>query len=177
MSDIDLNGMSFVAGGKTYQIPFDPPLSSYRETRERVVEMDKECLQALNKSDITVKEFVPPMISAFYAIEFLVIASTFLGYSQRWWFARGAIVERLLGQGFAKFSWTIQPWLITFMLGLHAAEAIYFARNQLWKHSVNVRTPMFWKWIATVFVEGQFAFKRFYDHVEGKRQEKEKQKQ
>lgn len=176
MADIDLNGMTLVASGKSYRIPFDPPLPSYRETRERVVEMDKECLKSLDKSDITVKDFISPATSAFYAIEFLIIASTFLGYSQRWWFARGSIVERTLGPGFASFSWTIQPWLITFMLGLHGAEAIYFARNQLWRHSVNMRTLLFWKWIVTVFVEGQFAFKRFNDHVDMKRREKEKQK-
>lgn len=176
MSDIDLNRMSFVASGQTYRIPFDPPLSSYRETRERVVEMDKTCLQKLGKSDITVKEFVPPTVSVFYAVEFLIIAATFLGYSQRWWFARGGIIERLLGSAFARLSWTIQPWLISFMIALHGAEAVYFARNQLHKHSVNIRTSTFWKWFATVFVEGQFAFKRFQDHVEKKAQDKARQK-
>ena len=176
MTNVDLNGMTFAAGGKTYQIPFNPPLSSYRETRERVVEMDKECLQALDKSDITIMEFIPATVTAFSAITFLVIAATFLGYSQRWWFAKGAIVERLLGSNFAKFSWTIQPWLITFMVSLHGAEVVYFARNQLWKHSVNMRTSLWWKWAATTFIEGQFAFKRFNDHVEKKRLEKEKQK-
>lgn len=176
MSAIDLNGMTVKASGKDYKIPFVPPLSSYRETRERVVELDKSCLESLHKSDITVKHFIPPTISAFYAIEFLIIAATFLGYSQRWWFARGAVVERLLGSAFARFSWIIQPWLITFMILLHGSEAVYFARNQLWRHSVNIRTSVFWKWFVTVFVEGQFAFKRFRDHVEQKRLEKEKQR-
>jgi hypothetical protein len=176
MSAVDLDGMTLRANGKDYRIPFKPQLNSYRETRERVVEMDRESIRNLNKSDITVKEFIPPTISALYAMEFLIVASTFLSYSQRWWFARGSIVERVLGPGFARFSWIIQPWLISFMLALHSAEAVYFARNQLWKHSINIRSPTFWMWVGTVFVEGQFAFKRFHDHVDKTRQEKEKRK-
>ena len=106
----------------------------------------------------------------------MIIASTFLSYSQRWWFAEGAIVERMLGPAFANFSWSIQPWLITFMLGLHASEAVYFVRYHLWKHSVNVRTFLFWQWVGTTFIEGQFAFNRFSNLVEKKREEKQKQK-
>lgn len=176
MADIDLNQMTFLAGGKSYKIPFEPPLSSYRETRERVVEMDRECLSALDKSDITVQTFIPPTVSAFYAIEFLVVTTTFLGYSQRWWFGRGEIVAIIVGEGFARFSWLIQPWLISFMLILHASEAVYFARNRLRRHSVNVRTALWWRWVATTFIEGVFSYQRFDDHVQKRRQEKEKQK-
>jgi len=174
MTDVDLDAMTFTCNGKNYNIPFDPPMKSYREARERAVEMDKQSLAGLKKSDITVKEFVPP--TGLYAIPFLIIAATFLGYSQRWWFAKGAIVERLLGQGFAKFSWTVQPWLISFMLCLHTAEAIYLARNQLRRHSLNPRTLPWWQWVGTTFIEGQFAFKRFKDLVARKREAKEKQK-
>ena len=174
MTNIDLTGMTIACGGTSYPIPFDPPMSSYRDARERVVEMDEKCLEALQKSDITVKEYIPP--TGLYAIEFLIITATFLSYSQRWWFAKGAIVERVLGPAFAKFSWWLQPWLITFMVGLHGSEAVYFARNQLWRHSVNGRTLLFWQWVGSVFVEGQFGFKRFNDHVVKKQEEKQKQK-
>ena len=174
MANIDLSCMTFVCGGKTYQIPLNPPMSSYRDARERAVDMDKECLHALQKSDITVKDFVPP--KGIYALEFLIIATTFLSYSQRWWFARGSIVERILGTGFARFSWTIQPWLITAMVVIHGAELVYFVRNHLRKHSVNVRTLLWWQWLGTTFIEGQFAFRRFNEHVNKKREEKQKQK-
>ena len=112
-------------------------------------------------------------ISLLYAIEFLVIAATFLGYSQRWWFANGAVVEQLLGSGFAKFSWTIQPWLIAGMVGIHGAEAIYFALYKLSTHSVNPRSSVWWLWMLSCFVEGQFAYRRFNDLVKHQR---EKQK-
>ena len=149
-------------------------MSSYRDARERVVQMDKECLQALGKSDITVKEFVPP--TGFYALAFIIIATTFVAYSQRWWFAKGELVERVLGSGFARFSFTIQPWLITGMVGLHGAEMLYFVRNKLRKHSVNPRTALWWQWVGFTFIEGQLAFRRFNDLVNNKRDEKEKQK-
>lgn len=174
MEDIDLNGMAFVCGGKTYRLPFDPPMSTYREARERVVEMDKQCLQALGKSDITIKEFVPP--TSLYLVEFMVIMATFIAYSQRWWFTKGAVVERILGHAFARFSWTIQPWLITFVVGIHVVELAYFIRNHLRRHSVNIRTALWWKWVGTTFIEGQFAYKRFNDLVSRKQEEKVKQK-
>ncbi|KAK3691884.1 hypothetical protein LTR37_018377 [Vermiconidia calcicola] len=174
ITDIDLNGMTFDCSGKTYRIPFDPPMKSYREARERVVEIDKQCLEALVKSDITVKEFVPP--TGLYALEFFIVAATFFSYSQRWWFAEGALVERMLGASFARFSWTIQPWLISGMIALHSAEMVFFIQKYLRKHSVNVRTGIWWEWAATTFIEGVFAFRRFKSLVAKKQEEKQKQK-
>ncbi|KAK3713691.1 hypothetical protein LTR37_008385 [Vermiconidia calcicola] len=174
ITDIDLNGMTFDCSGKTYRIPFDPPMKAYREARERVVEIDKQCLQALGKSDITVKEFVPP--TGLYALVFFIVVATFLSCSQRWWFAEGAIVERILGALFARFSWTIQPWLISGMLVLHSSETVFFARNYLRKHSTNIRTAVWWQWAATTFIEGVFAFTRFKHLVAKRQEEKRKQK-
>lgn len=174
MTHVDLNGITFACGNKTYRIPFEPPLSSYRETRERVVAMDKESLDGLDKSDITIKEVVPP--HGFYALDFLVVAATFVAYSQRWWFGHGQIVERYLGSSFAKFCWVIQPWLISAMLLIHGAEAVWLARSYLSKHSVNIRSAVWWQWVFFGFMEGQFAFWRFHDLVRRKRAEKEKQK-
>lgn len=174
MTDVTLDSMHFECGGKTYEIPLKPPMSSYRDARERAVQMDKESLQGLGRSDITVKEFVPP--TGLYALEFIIIASTFLAYSQRWWFGRGEVVERVLGSGFARFSYSIQPYLISAMASTHAAELVYFIRNKLSRHSVNPRTCAWWLWVGFTFIEGQFAFKRFDDQVSKKRDEKEKQK-
>jgi hypothetical protein len=47
MTDIDLNGIKISYGGKSTLIPFDPPLKSLREARERLVQMDKDALSAL----------------------------------------------------------------------------------------------------------------------------------
>lgn len=174
MCGVDLAGMTLTCRGNDYRVKFDPPMTSYREARDRMVQLDQEAKFGLKTSDITVTEFLPP--TGWYAIPFAIITATFLGYSQRWWFANGEIMERYLGAGFAKFSWTIQPYLIAGMLFIHLAELHYFVRRKLPRHSVNPRQPLFWKWTTTTFIEGQFSFKRFDKLVEKKRVEKTKQK-
>ncbi|KAK5131484.1 hypothetical protein LTR08_000878 [Meristemomyces frigidus] len=174
IADVSLNGLTLACRGRSYRIPLDPPMSSYREARERVVELDKEALAGLGQSDITVKEFLPP--TGLWALPFAVISAAFIGFSQRWWFEQGAIVEQLLGAGFAKFSWIVQPYIIAFMLFMHTSEMAYFMRNKLGKHGVNPRTSLFWKWTATTFVEGYFGFMRFNGLVDQKVAEKAKQK-
>ena len=57
ISDITLEKLTFSCAGKTYVTPFNPPMTSYREARERVVEMDKECVSALGRSDITISQY------------------------------------------------------------------------------------------------------------------------
>lgn len=174
MCGIDLAGMTLTCRGKDYRVKFKPPMTSYHEARYRVIQLDQEAKLGLNESDITVTEFLPP--TGWYAFPFAIIAATFLGYSRRWWFADGEIVERYLGSGFAKFSWAIQPYLIAGMLLIHLAELQYFMRRKLPRHSINPRQSLYWKWAATTFIEGQFAFKRFDKLVEEKREEKAKQK-
>nr|POE83326.1 hypothetical protein CFP56_69332 [Quercus suber] len=174
MNGVDLNGMSFVCQSKLHRVAFTPPLTSYRDVRERVVEMDKICRSALGRSEITVSEFVPP--TGLNRVPFVAVVATFLGYSQRWWFGRGEVVERVLGAGFAAFSWRIQPWLFWGMVVVHSAEAVYFAMGKLRRHSVNSRSAVWWKWVIFTFVEGFFATLRFDRLVKAKRDAKEKQK-
>ena len=173
MTGITLDGMTFSASGKTYRVPFEPPLDSYREARERVVAMDKECLARLGRSDITIDEFIWP--TGIYGLEFAIIAATFLGFSQRWWFEPGRVVEQFLGAGFARFAWTIQPWLILGMALVHGAELVYFIPTRLSKHSVSLRKLVWWQWAVAEFVCGIFCTSRFDALVRRKRGAKEKQ--
>lgn len=173
MTAVDLTGMTLVAGGKAYSIPFEPPLQSYRDARERVVAMDKDCLAALGRSDVTVNEHTWP--TGLHAVGLAVCAATFLGFSQRWWFAADQMVANILGQSFAQFAWTIQPWLITGMFLIHGAELAWFIPARLQKHSVNVRTKEFWLWAASEFIGGLFCSTQFDALVEKKRVAKAKQ--
>nr|OQO28889.1 hypothetical protein B0A51_03216 [Rachicladosporium sp. CCFEE 5018] len=173
LTAVDLNGMTLTASGKTHRIPFDPPLKSYSEARERVVSIDQDCLRGLGRSDITINEFIWP--TGRYGVEFAVILGIFAAYSQRWWFAPGSIVERSLGVGLAKFSYRIQPWLFGGLLVVHAAELAYFVPARLRKHSVNPRTGLFWLWCAAQAIMGIGCSKRFDALVEKKRVAKGKQ--
>merc|ERR1712072_128034 len=44
MTDIDLRSMTFSCGGgrKTYSITLNPPMTSYRDARERAVQLDQQ---------------------------------------------------------------------------------------------------------------------------------------
>lgn len=173
MTAVDHTGMTFIADSKAYWIPFEPPLESYREARERVVAMDKECLAGLGRSDVTVNEFLWP--KGVYALELAIVVATFLGFSQRWWFAPGQVVEGVLGQSFARFGWLIQPWLLGGLFLIHGAELAWFVPARLKKHSVNVRTGVFWLWAIAEFFGGVFCSTRFDALVAKKRAAKEKQ--
>lgn len=151
ITDVSLEELTLSCHGRVVKIPFQPRMSSYREARERVVDLDRTCRKALGHSDVTVKQYLTP--SGLYTIPFLVIIATMVGYSRRSWFAQGAIVERILGRTFAKFSWTIQPYLALGLLLIHGGECLYFAHTKLPRHSVNIRSSTYWLWTLSTFVE------------------------
>ncbi|TKA70129.1 hypothetical protein B0A55_08223 [Friedmanniomyces simplex] len=175
LTALDLQSMTLTTnnGAQTHRIPLNPPMTSYREARERAVAMDQEALQGLRRSEITITEFLPP--TGIYAIVFAAISAVFLAYSQRSWFDQGQIVSQILGPGFARFSYKVQPAVISFMLFMHTAETLYFMRYRLIRHSVNPRTRLFWLWASTTFVEGAASFWRFNGLVRAKREAKAKQ--
>ncbi|KAK1029025.1 hypothetical protein LTR33_017276 [Friedmanniomyces endolithicus] len=176
LTTLDLSSLTLTSGSrsskKIHHIPLTPPMASLQETRERVVAMDHEARLALNRSEITVKEFLPP--TGIYGVLFATITFVFLAYSQRWWFAPGQLVERLLGPGFARFSFVMQPWVLGVMLFMHTTEMLYFMRYKLIRHSVNPGSGLFWLWTGTTFVEGAGAFWRFNGLVREKEEARAK---
>ncbi|GAB7362530.1 hypothetical protein MBLNU230_g2849t1 [Neophaeotheca triangularis] len=176
MTDVDLSAMKFACSGKTYSIPFEPPLGSMREIRERVVAMDQDCHAALGTSPVTVNEYVPPTVSSFYMAEFSIVVATFIINGQRRLFEQGGLVESLLGTAFAKLSWQIAPYVFWGLLGVHGVEVVLFSQSRLAKHGVNIRTPCWWKWAITFLIEGVFGVRRFDDLVQAKKAEREKAK-
>ena len=103
------------------------------------------------------------------------MAATFVGFSQRWWFASGEIVEAGLGSRFARFGWGIQPWLLGGLFVIHGAELAWFVPARLRRHSVDVRSGVFWLWVGAMFLGGVFCSSRFDALVARKRVSKEKQ--
>lgn len=139
-------------------------MTSYREARERVVEMDKECLAGLGRSDITVTKYISP--HGAYLVSFVVISITFIAYSTRANFEDGGYLAAIVPSVFARFSRTIQPFVFYPMLAIHSAEAYHMARGRLAKHSVNVRSKVWWQWLGTTFIEGVGSFSRQADATE-----------
>lgn len=132
-------------------------MESYRDARERVVQMDKDCLSGLGRSDVTVQEWLPP--KGFHAVIFAAVVITVVAFSRRDWFAPGSQVDAI-SPAFASFCFAIQPVLVPAMLIIHASEVVYMIRSRLAKHNVNVRTLVWWKWTSTTFVDGIGSFQR-----------------
>lgn len=140
ISGISLEELVFSCGNETYKTAISPPMTSYREARERVVQMDKECIAGLRRSDITVAEYIQP--HGLYLALFLIVSATFVSFSRRATFEPDGFVATYVHHGFARFCWKIQPWVLYPMLMIHIAETVHMATGRLRSHSVNMRNKV-----------------------------------
>ncbi|KAJ4297697.1 hypothetical protein N0V90_005592 [Kalmusia sp. IMI 367209] len=179
LTDVTLNDMKFNCSGQQVIIAFDPPMKSLREARERLVQLDKDALEALGRSDITVTKYIPP-----YAAHFLHVANftqcllTYIVFSRRANFKPGSLLYDNLLANFPRFSnfcLTIQPYLLAIMLGIHVLESVSMSRK-LRRHGVTPYDGIWWAWIGSCFVEGKTSFMRLDALIEEKRKEKEAKK-
>ncbi|KAK5141105.1 hypothetical protein BJ546DRAFT_1028680 [Cryomyces antarcticus] len=177
IGDISLDSLTVVANGKTHSIAFNPPMTSYREARERVVAMDKDAVTALGRSDITVTEYRLPR--GFHAVVFGAALMTMLSFFRAGNFVPGSYLYDYLlvyVPSFASFCYKIQPYVFYPMISIHLAEAVHMARGRLRRHSVVPGTSLWWAWVTSNFIEGIGAMQRFDALVERKKADKEKQK-
>lgn len=175
--DISLGELVLGCNGKRYGIPLDPPMTDWKEARERMVRMDREAVAGLERSDITVKEYRAP--KGFHAVVFFACLTTFLMLSTRRNLVRGSLLyDSVLRHvpTFATFLYKIQPLVFYPMLAIHLSEAFYMETARLSKHSVPRLSRLWWTWLVSNFIEGYGAFQRFDKIVKEKKAEKEKQK-
>ncbi|KAI9665717.1 MAG: hypothetical protein M1821_003651 [Bathelium mastoideum] len=176
-TDISLSQLSVDANGKTHRIPLDPPMQSLRDARERMVKMDEASLKGLSRSDITVTEYDLPR--GFHLVVFSAVIVTLLTFYERSNFLPGSwLHDNLLRNlpGFARFAYAIQPLVFYGILAIHTVEATVMATSKLIKHSVPIFGGLWWKWVASTWIDGVCSFQRFNAIVERERREKEKQK-
>lgn len=162
LKDVDLTKMTIVAGGRPYNVPFTPPLSTYQEVRERVVQMDQESIKGLNRSPVTIKEYLPPK-KPVHVITLVASFLTLLMYSrQENLFPGSAPYEAIFKHvpQFAEFAAKIRPYVLSLMLAIHGSEAILMT-IRLEKHSVPLFSRLWWAWVVSNFIEGVGAFQRF----------------
>jgi hypothetical protein len=146
-----------------YLIPINPPMTSWKEARPRVVAMDAEAIAALGRSNITVKSYKPPR-KPFELLISIVVATVLIAYSQRSNFEPGSPLGDFLLLHSPRFAWfcqTFQPYIFWPVLAIHISECWVMARAKLKMHSVPTFSSLWWKWIVNVFFEGYPAFKRF----------------
>lgn len=178
MIDININNVKVRYGGKTAVLPFDPPMKALREARERLVQMDKDSLQKLGRSDITITKFVPCYVNPFHLFNFTQCFLTYAAFCRVANFTPGSLLfDNLLYRlpRFAKFCVTIQPYLFAIMVSIHAFESVLMIRK-LAKHGLTPFESIWWFWVGTCFVEGVTSFWRLDGFVAEKTREKEAKK-
>lgn len=155
--------MTLTSNGQSqHRIPLSPSISTTRQARERLIEIDHEAVAALGRSEVSVKEYVRPR--GFHAVVFWLSAITFVLMSRRQNLAPGSILYASVLHHlptFARFLQTIRPYVIGFMLVAHSVEAVIMARTRLRKHTVPDGSLLWWTWIMSTFVEGFGAFQRY----------------
>src|SRR5262245_45644179 len=92
MTDVTLNDMKFDCRGEQLVIPFDPPMKSLREARERLVQLDKDTLQILGRSDITITKYIPPYARAFHLFNFSQCLAVYIVFSRTAHFKPGSLL-------------------------------------------------------------------------------------
>ena len=126
--------------------------------------MDLTAIEALGRSDVTIKEYLPPR-GLFMWVVMVATVSTFVVFGKRGNLREGGWVYEMMSllkvPQFANVFYRIQPWVMVVMIGVHGAETVWMARTRLRRHSVPTGGVLWWMWVVSTFFEGVGSFVRF----------------
>jgi hypothetical protein len=180
MTDISLTEMRFTCNGQHHTIAFDPPMKSFREARERTVQLDKDALKLLGRSDLHIDKYIPPTVNIFHLVNFstCLLCYLFLPFPSIW--QRGSILyDTLLHHvpRYADFVAQVGWWIVVcIMIPIHTTEAGLMARRLRTKHGLTPFDGMWWAWTTSCFVEGITSKWRLDGLLEEQRKEKDAKK-
>lgn len=178
MTDIDLNSMTFTCGGQSSSVSFDPPMKSLREARERLVQMDKDTLRMLDRSDITVSRYIPPYTKLGHLFNFTQCLLVYLLLPRGANFRPGSLLyDTLLHMvpSFARFVLQVRWIVLPIMLAIHLFEATLMAKK-VKRHGLGSADTIWWMWVGSSFVEGITSFWRLDGLIAEKQIEKDAKK-
>lgn len=179
LSSLTLSTSANTSGSSSYTIPLDPPLKSWSEARERLVSMDKLCLEKLDRSPITLTTYIPPR--GFHLLLGVLTIATLITFSSPTHLIPHQH-SRLFGPlpiympGWFSFLHFMQKPVLYFMIIVHGGESYWMARTRLRRHSVPVGSALWWKWVVGTFLEGFGNFERVDGWVGRERERREKAK-
>ena len=124
VKDIQLDSLIITNERADYTIPLDPPLASFRDVRERVVQMDRIAVAGLGRSRVTIKQYLPP--KGFHAVVFVACLGTFALFVRKGNLEPGSYLHQEL-PAFAEFCLRIRG-LMSIAVLLHICEATYMTR-------------------------------------------------
>ena len=166
------------ADGRSHVIPFNPPMKSWSEARQRTVDMDREARAALEISHIRITEYEPPASIAHLTV-FGLCLFTFGIFVTRSRIVPGTLFyDKVLPWwpgGPEWFLW-ISRVIALPVLCIHLGEAYWLDKSRLRKHGVERGTALWYKWISSCFIEGFGCFQRSDATVKRKTLEAEKAK-
>ncbi|CAG8956914.1 hypothetical protein HYFRA_00012369 [Hymenoscyphus fraxineus] len=179
LTDITFTAMTIVTGDKkSYTIPLTPPMKSWTEARQRCVDMDSEAREGLGISSIKITEYEPPT-SLQHRIIATFCAVAMISFAAQKFIVPGTVVyDQVLSHfpgGAAKYM-AMQKLVGGIIWVAHTAEAFLFDQKKMSKYGVERGSALWWKWIASVVLEGQGAFQRVDATVARKKGEAEKAK-
>jgi hypothetical protein len=177
LDDITFESMIIGSSGHKYTVRISPPLTSWSEARARVVAMDVEARDDLQRSDITIKSYTWP--KPLPAIVPISVILTLAAFTLRSNFRPGSyLYDEVLYRvpGFAHFCYTIQPLVMTGIIVIHTFEVLYMASSRLKKHSVPMFSLLWWEWVVNTFFEGYGTFVRFDGMVRKEEEARAKRK-
>lgn len=179
LTDITFFHLVFrLSSGDRSTIPLYPPLTSWSEARIRTVEMDRDARAALGISSIQLASYLPPK-SLFHRAIFGLCAMTFVIFTTKQWIVPGTFVyDKILPwfPGGADWFLWISNGIALPVLGIHVFEAYNLDKTRLRKYGVERGSAVWWKWIASCFIEGFACFQRIDGEVKRKEVEAEKVK-
>ncbi|KAJ4994315.1 hypothetical protein SVAN01_00144 [Stagonosporopsis vannaccii] len=178
MTDIDLNQMKFSCDGQTSTINFDPPMKSLRESRERLVQMDKDTLQILGRSDITITRYIPPYVKPGHLFNFTQCLLLFMLLPRGANFRPGSLLYDnvlFIVPAFARLVLQVRWIVLPLMLAIHVTEA-YIMTNKVKRHGLSSADALWWMWVGSSFVEGITSFWRLDGLIAEKQREKDAKK-
>lgn len=120
--------------------------------------MDRKCVTALGRSDITIRHFEVPRGAALGV--FLAVVGGLAGWSSRSFFEEGGLWSFVLSEGWRERCFAIQPWFFWGIVVVHLLEVAFVMPGKLKRHNVNPASGAYWLWLGDTFLQGIGSMKR-----------------
>jgi Protein of unknown function (DUF2470) len=181
LEDLNLNHLILSSSFGRTLVPFDPPLKTLSEARERLVAMHEYCLKELDVDGTMLQEYRLPnqwwqwtlMIVCGWCFTTLPFRSLIHPSSNSWISSVYSVGGK--APWLAEFAYTVAPLTLGIMLFVHGWEAMTMVRTRMRRYEVEMFSGVWWCWVLDCFVEGVGSFVRVDDTVLKIKEAKEKQ--
>ena len=175
MVDIDLASITVRAGGQTHVVQLAPPMAAWDDRRQRLIEMTmaaREALGVVSGDGDGQHGPLPPSKAPGYlrprgtdwvsfcgvSLYFACLAVVRVGGGNN---GAAAALEAVMGPwAWARCEWLVDVILVP-VLAIHIAEVWWMERSRLSRYGVARGSAAWGLWLASVFLEGFPAFRRF----------------